>query len=174
MAEVVIGGYPFFSYATTEQAETYSAGAIGADAWRAEMDSNVKNRALVTATRVIDRQRWRGTADTEDHAFPRDGQPIPQAVVDATIELAFLILSGEDVANTSSGQTQARRIKAGSVEVENFKSFAAVTRFPKTIMELLAPWLLGSGTIHTVSGAVATGTDVQSAFSTRYPVSGGR
>jgi hypothetical protein len=62
---------------------------------RATVDN--KKAALREATFLIDQLNYDGEADTDDHAFPRDGQAIPLAVEIASYEIALQLIQGVDL-----------------------------------------------------------------------------
>lgn len=179
MALVTIDGQPYAAYADLAAADLYLGGSIssGAIAWRSETDDDVKGRALVEGYRLINRQSWAGEKldDAQEGSFPRSGlegvddYEIPQAVIDANIELAAAFLAGEtDVLNNPSTVNGVRRYKAGSVELEYFfPSAEAASRFPLIIQELLGQFLVGA-TATGVGGPSACGTGGYSSFSRGY------
>jgi hypothetical protein len=148
MPFVEIGSNEYPSYADLETADEYALAATHAEAWR-NADEADKVRALVTATRTLDRQTWLDAFNSFDLRVAVDN------IVTAAIELAIALVDGSEVQNATTEQTQ-KRLKAGSVEIENFKMSAdSATRFPKIVQELLAPYL-GSGA--TFFGPVSAGT----------------
>lgn len=177
MAEVQIGAETYFVYADVATANAYMEAAVGeaADAWRSA-DETAQGRALVSGTRAIDAQSWKGQKTVADQpgAFPRiglfypDGQAVPfdevpLQVVTASIELAAMLNAGQPISPAAERQATAKRLKAGSVEIENFRQFGPVGIWPPTIMDLLGFWL-ANGRGLGVAGSVATGTCGRSAF----------
>jgi len=177
VATVEIGGEAYEVYADVETADAYMAASVGpaAEAWRdaAEVD---RARALVSGTRAIDAESWQGEkADAAQPLdFPRtgltypDGSAVPSdayppEVVTASIELAAMLNAGEPISPAQARQTTARRLKAGSVEIENFRQFGPVGVFPSSVMKLLGYWLAGSGGTG-FGGAEASGACGRSAF----------
>lgn len=170
---VTIGPKSYQSYATIAQADNYLAADFNASAWQAGEDDDAKGRALVSATRVLERQSWIGdkAESDQDLAWPRTGtgidgvedDEIPADIVSASIELANIIFTGTDVANTTQEQSTKRQ-KAGSVEIEYFRSFDDPSRFPRTVQELISKYLAGSG----YSGVITSGTDSCSTFDTNF------
>jgi hypothetical protein len=117
--------------------------------------------------RLLEKQRWAGDKDvsTQALAWPRSGTGItdveddvvPQRVIDAQCELADMIADGTDVEGTTNTAEKVKRLKAGSVEIENFRGAeGAAVRFPTQVHELLRDYL-ASGAAGLVG--VATGTD---------------
>ncbi len=177
--EVTIGdSVDYTSYATLAMADAYMNGGINAVAWAA-LSTDERGRLLVTATRTLDGLKWIGTPTDPDqaHAWPRVGltfntQPIPDDelptnLVNATIELAYYIKVQPSVITSPSIQNTIKRQKAGSVEIERFRTFnEAGIRFPLPVMDLIAQWLGGTG----VSGALASGVDGKSQAIRQYDV----
>lgn len=175
---VTIDGHEYDVYADIATADLYLAAdssAAGA-AWRAETDADTKGRHLVTATRLIDRQRWPGTKSDElqEHAFPRDGMNsecaedglIPQDVIDASSLLAAHLEAGVDL----TGATQEQNVKqqsAGSVSIEYFRAFEEAARFPLDVQELLSCLVSGANT-SPAGGVISTGTGRCSDFAHGY------
>lgn len=177
MPEVTIGGNAYFSYASLAEANAYLEAAVQAATWRdPETTDDDRGRALVTMTRIIDRQSWLGTPldEYDPHAFPRaglfdrNGDPVdpgsvPIEVVQATIEGANALLDGGEFQTQPTTENVTKRLKAGSVELEFFRGAGGVpTRFPLIIMELLGLWLAASGGSGLTDGIDAFGTDGRS------------
>lgn len=180
MGTVTIGSADYDVYAEVADADEYLAADFDATLWRDETDSNQKARALVSGTRLLDRQLWPGEKTDEDqpNQWPRTGtgisgvdeDTVPEPIIDASIVLAKLIHAGSKVDSQPSTQSgNIKRQRAGSVEVEYFVPVDDPTRLPTEVQEMLAPYLAGSGR----SGAVAFGTDgcsvVNETFGTTWP-----
>lgn len=176
MATITIDGTDFDTYVDLDAANTYLKGQISAASWLAETDEDQKARAIVSATRFIDRQRWQGTKtdSAQAHAFPRQGltyadsgdavasDSVPQEVLDATCELASALLDGSEVqTNTQPNSNLTQSLKAGSVAISYFRGDDQAGRFPQIIQELLGFWLAGS---IVAASSIATGTDRESRF----------
>lgn len=179
MATITIDSVSYNAYADVATADAYLGADFAASTWRDALTDD-KARALVSATRVLDRQSWAGEKEDPDQAlaWPRadtgiDGvedDVVPTAIINASIELANAILTGTDAAN----QTQAQSIKrqaAGSVSIEYFRAFDDPARFPLSVQELIAPYLAGSGS--AIATTIATGVDACSDFSRGYGPSHG-
>lgn len=176
---VEIGSQEYQTYASDAEAHEYLAADFGAAVWRAEDDEDQHARALVTATRILDRMAWAGDkADAAQAlAWPRTGtgitgvedDAIPQPIIDASILLAKLIHAGSAVDGTPSTAQSIKRQRAGSVEQEFFRSFDDPTRLPTEVHELIGPYLAGSG---GVGGAIASGVCEPTAFHPGYGLSG--
>lgn len=177
MAQVTIGAVTYDVYSDLQTADDYMNGQIGerADAWRAGAE-DTKLRALVSGTRSIDAQSWKGEKTDPDQPldFPRtgltypDGSEVPSdayppEVVEASIELAAMLNNGETIDPAVARETTARRLKAGSVEIENFRQFGFLAIWPTSIMRFLGFWLAGSAGTGT-GGSESFGTCGHSAF----------
>lgn len=145
---VTIGSRDYETYVDVAYADEYLDADATADAWRAA-DDDAKGRGIVTGGRVLDRLNWPGTKTDPDQllAWPRTGvtgysdDEIPQAIVDANVELAAASVAGIDIANFVTTATTEKSIKAGSVAVENFRQFGIGARqfpLPKPAWELIA------------------------------------
>jgi len=176
---VSVGGTEYDVYAAIADANSYLEAEVSAAAtkWRSASltDNDTKARALVSATRLIDRQSWPGSKTDGDYQtleWPRKGtgitgvdqDVIPQQIIDACILLAAEINNGSKVTSESTTDSRTKRLKAGSVEKEFFRELDGGTRFPTAIEELLRGLRGGVG----LSGVVATGTDTCSDFRDRY------
>lgn len=155
MPTVTINAVDYDVYADLDTANAYLAADFSADSWRAETVDDKLRRALVSATRLLDRQTYLGEKTDVDqlHAFPRTGtgvegvddDTVPQDIIDASCVLANLIYIGSKVdgsASTLSGNV--RRQRAGSVEIEYFAPVDDATRFPVQIEELIGKYM-GAG-----------------------------
>ncbi|RVC47591.1 hypothetical protein EN781_00195 [Mesorhizobium sp. M4A.F.Ca.ET.090.04.2.1] len=150
MPTVTIGGNTYTTYSTVTDADIYLGGSTTADAWRAA-DADTKARGLVSATRWIDEQSWVDAYSTFDLRLANP------AFINACIELAALLVDDADF-RTTFGQVQQKRIKAGSVEIENFRGTTVQTdtAFPSNVMLLIGQYLAGSEP--AFGGAITFGT----------------
>ena len=150
-----LGGVVYDVYSDVATADEYLAADFTATTWRAETDDDQKRRALITATRLLDRQCWPGEMEDEEQgtAWPRTGVPgfedgdVPQQIVDANSLLAKYIHEGMAIELNVSTANNVRRIKAGSVEQEYFFPLTNGTRLPLPVQELLAGLTCGGATI---------------------------
>lgn len=179
-SQVTIGSTVYDVYADTATADEYLEAEVSAAAtkWRdaTQTDDTAKARALVTATRLIDRQNWPGskTDEYQELDWPRTGtglsdvedDVVPQDIINACILIAADTNNGVDVTGSASTDTRQKRLKAGSVEVEYFRDLNGGTRFPQAIQELLARYLAGGTTITAAS--IAYGYDTESDFADDY------
>lgn len=172
---VEIGGAAYEVYADQYFADDHLDADFGAAAWRAASEPE-KARALVTAKRVLDRLLWRGTKTDEDGeaAWPRtgisgvDSDEIPLAICQANAELASALIDGTDIVNMTSTGSIEKRVKAGSVEVENFRAIGLAGEeypLPKGPWKLISPYLQGAS---SATGARSNGTDGESVADDDY------
>lgn len=169
MPTVTINTVDYDVYADVPAADEFLAADFGATAWRAETDDEQKSRALVSATRLLDRLVWAGDKTDPDQilAWPRsntglsdvDEDTVPQPIIDASIVLAKLIHAGSKVDSQPSTQSgNIRRQRAGSVELEYFFPQDNPTRLPIEVEELVARFLATAN----FTGALSSGTDGES------------
>lgn len=164
----------FTVYAGVDAADKYASGSAHADAWRELTDDDAKGRYLVTATRVADRQIWRGDKAEADQplAFPRinmgitpepllDDNDIPVDIVSGVIELAIAQANGEDIQSSAIVEDRVRAMSAGSVSITFARSDSIPTRFPQIVQELFRRFLGGSGS--SFKGR-ASGVDAETLF----------
>lgn len=167
---VYIGSNEFQSYATDEEALQYLSASISDQATAfAAADADTRAKGLVEATRLLDRQVWLAAYDTfAERAAVQD-------IVDASIELAALFVNGDldALSNPTVNSSEQKRIKAGSVEIENFRTLStdrgAYNRFPLFVQELLRPYLSATSSIN---GGSSGGTSRDGAIET-YEVNEG-
>jgi len=170
MVAVLIDSITYNAYASVDTADDYINAAFGdnADSWRALSDDDTKARLLVTATRTLDRQKWKGTKTDADQAldWPRKetgitgvtNNTVPQDIVDASIEMAVALLGGSDLQNVQTTEQKVQSLKAGSVSLTYFRGADGVShRFPQIIHELVAPYLAGASASLSSSSATGTG-----------------
>lgn len=173
MPTVSIDGTDYEVYADVEMANVYFAGSLNTDNWDAATD-DTKGKALITATRLLDRQSWKGTktgvgSPAQVLAWPRDGVDcpgveagvVPDGVINSTFELARYLLEGNDIQNEQNQSQKIQTMQAGSVSLTFFRGAEGVAyRFPLIVQELLGCYLSGAG--GTVAGVIATGVDGES------------
>ncbi len=156
MAVIVIGGANYDGYATVAEADTYlAADASRAVAW-ALLDADAKGRALMSGTRLLERQCW------ESGTAPDPTGVIIEPLRDATILLAADISVDPSKGDSGSTATNLKRAKAGSAEVEFFRDTSSLP-LPDAPYALLVPTGLLCGT----SGA--SSTDVPVITGSGYP-----
>lgn len=149
MEVIIIDSQPFDSYRTVTQADGYLAAALHALNW-SSASAMTKAQALVTATRLLDRQRWASDYDAQTERFA------VQSILNACCEIALALVDGSDIQSEQSTAQKLQSIRAGSVSLTYFRGAEGTpTRFPVIINELLRDYLVGGATL-VVSGQ-ATG-----------------
>jgi hypothetical protein len=136
------------SYVTVAEADAYHLASIHGANWTAAVNLT-KEQALLTATRMLERQEWVGTKTSPVQAldWPRtgvtypDGTPVPSATVpqfikDAECELALALINDQSVQINEDTSNNIRRLKAGSAEIEYFRPTSG-SRFPTIVAELV-------------------------------------
>lgn len=184
MGTVNIGSTAFNVYGEFADANTYMLAHSDAEEW-VEADTLTKNKAMVTAARSFDRQRWVGTptdlVTPQDLAWPRTGitdrngeavdpNDTPQDVLEGNWEWALELVKNGAIASQTPGTNtkRARTLKQvdvikTDVETELFKpTIGQVARFPVAVMELIGLFLSGGDAVL----AFSSGTDVTSGFTT--------
>lgn len=165
MGSVTIGANDYFVYMETADADIYLAADPDAATWRALTSDDPKARALVAATRILDRQSWAGdkTDGTDQvNAWPRtdtsidgvDEDIVPDDIANACAELANAIVNGTFTATTQTTAQTKRRIKAGTVEVEYFRGAEGMAiPFPLPVWQLISPYLGGGASASSLSSS---------------------
>ena len=187
MGTVTIGATNFDIYGeiTTDtpgepvSATTYFLGQLNTTAWDAA-DADTKAKALVTATRILDKQTWVGDVTDpttpQPLAWPRTGatncktgvavpsDEVPEGIVYGSYELASAILTDSAVqaASTAGSNVRRSRDKVGDLETEReyfvstaiAGSTAAAGRFPPAVQEFVSCYFGGSGIVTvTITGS---------------------
>lgn len=160
------------SYMTVSSADAYFASAIHASDWTSATDETKEN-ALVSSTRTMDRQRWQGekTEDDQDLQWPRTGvtdrygdevddSTLPDDFLAGVAEYALDLIQNTSLQDNSSTGSNTKSLKAGSAEIEYFKSTKG-TAFPTIVQDYVSQYF-GSGS--AVLGSWASGTDASSSF----------
>jgi hypothetical protein len=144
------------AYASVAEADEYCAAVLGKEAW-AELEEEVKGKALLSATLAIDACPLEGTPAIEGQMFPRWGYglpltdyvTVPEAVKQACIEEAYsLACVGTPTPDTVEAMRAAgiKRWKAGSTEGEFFAQRGSrpwrATLSSDEAARLLDPWLM--------------------------------
>jgi hypothetical protein len=142
------------SYADLTDANTYFADRLDVAAWEAASDAE-KEKALVTATVMLDEMNWTGTvvSDTQVLAFPRYGtyfdprlgaevvleEIVPARVEKATYELAYHLLNNDGLLDDTGS---VENLEVGSIVLTNIKS---ASKFPSVVKSYIRPLLVNSG-----------------------------
>ena len=151
MKTVDIGAETYSAYADADDADAYLAASIHAGTTWSGASTTTKAQALVTATRILDRQKWLAAYDTQAERFA------VQAVLDASCEMALALVDGSDFQTEQTTAQKLQSIKAGSVALTYFRGAEGRPhRFPTIVNELLRDYLAGGG--DTTLMPVATGT----------------
>lgn len=130
MAEITLGTNTYDSFASVEYADEYlAADMVRGPIWEA-LDDNGKKRALITATRKMLTLPWCGTAP--DPTVDQD-EPIPSV----TAMLAADLAANPDLAADASGNSNIKRAKAGSAEVEFFSPVDGLPPLPSSLWGIL-------------------------------------
>lgn len=139
MEVITISSAAYDSYRTVDQADDYLAASLHAGTtWSGATDAT-KAQALVTATRILDRQRWLAAYDTQAERFA------VQDVLDAAAEMALALVQGSDLQTEQSTAQKLQSIRAGSVSLTYFRGAEGrAHRFPTIVWELLRDYLEGS------------------------------
>ena len=173
MVSVTIGSATYEAYANQTTADTFLAADLRLNPIWTLLSADDKGRALVTATRVLDRQDWLGeptNPGTQPLAWPRtgvtdedgntiDSATIPQAVIDASVFLAALVADNPALAEAENTGSNVEEVQADTVRVRFFRPQAG-QRFPIMLHELIGPFLESSA--GGIAGARSFGTDQES------------
>jgi hypothetical protein len=152
MKTIRIGQYAYDVYADVYDADGYLAAAQHAGTTWSSASTLTKSQALVTVTRILDRQRWAAAYDTQ-----AERESVP-AIINASIEMALALLQGTDLQSESrSGMPKFQSVAAQGDSVSYYNgSGVPLRRFPTIVNELLRDYLAGSD---LAIGMTATGTD---------------
>jgi hypothetical protein len=148
-----LGGEVYTVYADVETADVYTLAAYHGAKWRAAA-TDTKAQALITATRLLDRQVW----ITAYNTFAL--RAVEQNIINASIELGIALLDGSEVQSNATNAERVRSMSAGSVSITNFRAVDAATRFPQIVHELLRGYM-GTSTFYVPK---ATGVADETSF----------
>ena len=148
------------SYLTVAEANAYHASRLFNDVWL-NADDATKETALIWATRVLDREEWKGYRTEEIQAlrwprtsvYDRDGyyiadNVVPKFLKDATAELAFLLATADRSAET--GTEGFKKIKVGPIEIE-LDSTDRVETISKEVYQMIHGYTM-RGSVKLVRG----------------------
>lgn len=184
MATVTIGSTTYDVYQDVASADEYFNASSRFDDWDSLTDDE-KARALVSSTRLIDRQSWKGekVSDAQALQFPRTGvtncagEDVEPADTLAKAEEASLLLAldisdGLPVETSGSTENQVQTLKAGSVMITNFRApIGSGERFPQPTMELIGCFFTGASA-GNIGLSLSYGTDGE-AFDSDFGFNGG-
>lgn len=161
MGTVTISGKNFEVYGTSVGADDYHVASIGdaADAWTAATATE-HDKAHVAATRMLDRQRWKGdpvgvpvvdvvlqwprTGVTDRKGNEVSSASVPTAIITATYELAAMLLEDASAQDNATSGSNVSSVSAGPASVSFFRPTLGVTgRFATRIQELVGEFLEG-------------------------------
>lgn len=148
------------SYCTVDESNSYHEAHVYGTNWvdeAAGFDSEVKEKALVWATRLLDEHfKWIGivAGESQNLRWPRsyvygpdhvevDSTTIPQFLKDATAELARLLI-GKDL-TAELDQRGIKEVKVGSLGVE-FDKYDAPRTMPRSVVAIVAPYVFSPQT----------------------------
>jgi len=143
------------SYVDVTEADAYLANRLAATEWAAAITAD-KERALITATGILDDLSWVGSviSDSQSLAFPRIGSyfdpalgcdvllpdgAVPERVQKATFELALHLYLNQDVL-TDSGSV--RNLNVSGI---GLNTIIGPSRLPSTIKRIIRPLLENQG-----------------------------
>lgn len=155
MGEVTIGTATYQGFATVETADEYlAADIIRATPW-ALLNDDAKGRALISATRMMLILPW--CEEAPDPAVDQES-PIPEVAAMLAADLA----ANPSLFMDATGNSNIKRAKAGSAEVEFFTPVEGGPPLPRNLWDrLLAANLVCAGAGDTnalLDGAQPFGT----------------
>lgn len=160
MKTVDIGAESYSTYADEDDADAYLGASLHAGTTWSGASATTKTQALVTATRILDRQKWSSSYTTQALRFAVAN------IVSASIEMALALVDGSDFQSEQSTGQKLQSIRAGSVSLSYFRGAEGTPhRFPLIVHELLRDYLAGSdltlaGVATGVSATSVTGNDL--------------
>lgn len=164
MSETInIGGVSFEIYGTFTAAKNYASIMHGANyaAWSAASDL-IKQKTLVNARRYIDSFEW---SDASDTFAERDALT---AFVDASYELAVMILEDSTMTQNADASSNIASLGAGSAQVSFFAPTSiqagTATKLPPLIDRLIGQYLASEAALEAIAGFGQSG-DCESKFS---------
>lgn len=192
MATVIIDGVTYETYADVATADNYLAADFSLNSVWTALTTDQKGQALVTSTRIINRQNWQGEPNPAPGSilvWPRTGvkfadgtavpsDSIPQQIIDGSILLAALIAQTPQIAGQANTGSNIESVRAGSVQVDFFRPTTG-TQFPTQVQQLWGQFLESGSQSSIGSGSVAFGTNdksqtpCQNTFGTDFGLSEG-
>jgi len=180
------------AYQDITAADAYMVNSVrGAAKWAALSDDE-KNAALITSTRIFDKQWWQGTKTQEAptqlldfprtgmidrHGNPIDDSTVPDDINYGSIEFAY-DLSQDPSLEESGGQgSNVKKVEAGSAKVTFFKATGGVNgvgsqRFSPDVQEYISQYLDGAANVGT-GAAYGTGGSGSFDGDENYPLNMG-
>ena len=132
-------------YVNLAEANEYFSNRLHADVW-AEVSDADKEKALVMATKAIDRQPLKGrkATDEQELAFPRyPDTELPEAVKEACCEEALALLERGNSQRRKLQQEGVQSFTLGNMS-ETYITGAGKGLLSREAKELLRPWLIGA------------------------------
>jgi len=143
------------SFTTLAFADEYHLGQIFSDGDWENLDEDVKNRGLITATRLITNavRSWAGYMIDPSQAlpFPRSGvyqriydygvyptNVVPLELQQATAEYARILANAKKMPDTPSDTVGIKELKAGSVGLVFDGTYKAPTGLPQSILDMIS------------------------------------
>lgn len=114
MPQVQINGNDYDVYADVDFADEYLAGDFSRSLTWEALDPDVRPKALVTATRLLQRLTWQAGA------APSTDEPVLEVVAQATALLAADIALKPALGDNASSGSNVKAVGAGSARVEFF------------------------------------------------------
>lgn len=131
MATITLGGADYPSFETRADATIFLAGDIARSPAWALLTDDTKDRALISATRMLLGLPWcEATPDPED-------PDLAQLVKDVTAMLASDLASKPKLFLDATGNSAVKSVKAGSAQVEFFHPITGGPPIPKDLWLLL-------------------------------------
>lgn len=162
------------SYKARSEADTYFNDSLRKEQWAA-FSGSTKDRGLIEATRVFERQAWAGDKEVPSQAlaFPRTGLVDKDGIAltgaetldiigEAQFEYALVLLADSDALNTRDATgSNVKSVGAGSAKIVFFKATKG-SRFPLTVTDLVGDFFGGKG--GTTIGGIVSGNCDSSSF----------
>ena len=127
LSSVTLGSTSIPTYASVAEANAYMLAEVGPQrtTWNAA-ETDAKRRALVTATRALDRLPWRGkpAAVNQATAWPRSGvgtTVVPSGLEVAAILVAAYLVKHPRVLDATGADLDVKREQIGPKEAEYFR-----------------------------------------------------
>jgi hypothetical protein len=184
MGSVVISGNTYQIYGTSAAAVIYHDASIGdaGDAFNAAV-ANDQNKALVAATRMLDRQRWKGlpvgvpqidvvlewprTGVTDRYGNAVSSLVVPDDLIVGAYELAAMLLDDSTLQDSATSGSNVASVGAGPAQVSFFRPTIGVYgRFATRIQELVGQYLAGAATLFGEAFGNTEDDESTSAFDT--------
>lgn len=158
--DATVGGTSSNSYLTLVAAGAYFLGRLSVDDWDAA-DEHEQEAALIMATARLDLESYVGSPVSylqrlqwpRYGAYTRNGASIastaiPQDILDATCELALLILADPAIVGGDSGLADFQNLRLGSLDVT--PRINANSGLPSQVLRLIASFRVGGYQAHVV------------------------